>query len=36
MPQQYPMAIVKVKDGRAVMMRDPDVGGFVELWQPTK
>ena len=28
--------IVKVKDGRAVMLRDPDVGGFVELWQPAK
>jgi len=28
--------IVKVKDGRAVMLRDPDVGGFVELWEPTK
>ncbi len=28
--------IVKVKDGRAVMMRDPDVGGFVELWQASK
>ncbi len=28
--------IVKVKDGRAVMLQDPDVGGFVELWQPTK
>jgi catechol 2,3-dioxygenase-like lactoylglutathione lyase family enzyme len=25
--------IVKVKDGRAVIIRDPDVGGFVELWQ---
>jgi catechol 2,3-dioxygenase-like lactoylglutathione lyase family enzyme len=25
--------IVKVKDGRAVIMQDPDVGGFVELWQ---
>lgn len=25
--------IVKVKDGRAVMLKDPDVGGFVELWQ---
>ncbi|MGD1212241.1 MAG: VOC family protein [Candidatus Acidiferrales bacterium] len=28
--------IVKVKDGRAVIIRDPDVGGFVELWQPAK
>jgi catechol 2,3-dioxygenase-like lactoylglutathione lyase family enzyme len=28
--------IIKVKDGRAVMLQDPDVGGFVELWQPTK
>jgi catechol 2,3-dioxygenase-like lactoylglutathione lyase family enzyme len=28
--------IVKVKDGRAVMLRDPDVGGFVELWEPKK
>jgi predicted enzyme related to lactoylglutathione lyase len=28
--------IVKVKDGRAVMLQDPDVGGFVELWQPSK
>jgi len=28
--------IVKVKDGRAVIMRDPDVGGFVELWQASK
>jgi len=28
--------IVKVQDGRAVMLQDPDVGGFVELWQPTK
>jgi catechol 2,3-dioxygenase-like lactoylglutathione lyase family enzyme len=28
--------IVKVKDGRAVMLRDPDVGGFVELWEPAK
>jgi catechol 2,3-dioxygenase-like lactoylglutathione lyase family enzyme len=26
--------IIKVKDGRAVIIRDPDVGGFVELWQP--
>ena len=26
--------IVKVPDGRAVMLRDPDVGGFVELWEP--
>jgi hypothetical protein len=28
--------IIKVKDGRAVMLQDPDVGGFVELWQPAK
>jgi catechol 2,3-dioxygenase-like lactoylglutathione lyase family enzyme len=28
--------IVKVKGGRAVIVRDPDVGGFVELWQPDK
>jgi catechol 2,3-dioxygenase-like lactoylglutathione lyase family enzyme len=28
--------IVKVKDGRAVILRDPDVGGFVELWEPAK
>jgi catechol 2,3-dioxygenase-like lactoylglutathione lyase family enzyme len=28
--------IVKVPDGRAVMMRDPDVGGFVELWEAKK
>ena len=28
--------IVKVKDGRAVILRDPDVGGFVELWEPKK
>ncbi|HKV05048.1 MAG TPA: VOC family protein [Candidatus Acidoferrales bacterium] len=28
--------IVKVKDGRAVMLQDPDVGGFVELWEPAK
>jgi len=28
--------IVKVKDGRAVMLRDPDVGGFVELFEPAK
>jgi catechol 2,3-dioxygenase-like lactoylglutathione lyase family enzyme len=28
--------IVKVKDGRAVMLQDPDVGGFVELWEPKK
>jgi len=25
-----------VKDGRAVMLRDPDVGGFLELWEPAK
>jgi len=28
--------IVKVSDGRAVMLRDPDVGGFLELWEPKK
>ncbi|HXX43093.1 MAG TPA: VOC family protein, partial [Candidatus Acidoferrales bacterium] len=28
--------VMKVKDGRAVIIRDPDVGGFVELWQPNK
>jgi catechol 2,3-dioxygenase-like lactoylglutathione lyase family enzyme len=28
--------IVKVADGRAVMLRDPDVGGFIELWEPSK
>jgi catechol 2,3-dioxygenase-like lactoylglutathione lyase family enzyme len=28
--------IVRVKDGRAVMLQDPDVGGFVELWEPAK
>jgi catechol 2,3-dioxygenase-like lactoylglutathione lyase family enzyme len=28
--------IVKVKDGRAVMLQDPDVGGFLELWQASK
>jgi catechol 2,3-dioxygenase-like lactoylglutathione lyase family enzyme len=28
--------IVKVKDGRAVMLRDPDVGGFLELWESSK
>jgi len=28
--------IVKVKDGRAVMLQDPDVGGFVELWEPER
>jgi catechol 2,3-dioxygenase-like lactoylglutathione lyase family enzyme len=28
--------IVKTKDGRAVIIRDPDVGGFVELWEPKK
>jgi len=28
--------IVKMKDGRAVMLRDPDIGGFVELWEPAK
>jgi catechol 2,3-dioxygenase-like lactoylglutathione lyase family enzyme len=28
--------IVKLKDGRAVMLQDPDVGGFVELWESSK
>jgi catechol 2,3-dioxygenase-like lactoylglutathione lyase family enzyme len=28
--------IVKLKDGRAVMLKDPDVGGFVELWEQKK
>lgn len=28
--------VVKVKGGRAVIVRDPDVGGFVELFEPTK
>lgn len=28
--------IVKVADGRAVIIRDPDVGGFDELWEPSK
>ena len=28
--------IVKTPDGRAVIVRDPDVGGFVELWQAKK
>lgn len=28
--------IVKVKDGRAVMLQDPDVGGFLELWEAKK
>ena len=28
--------IVKVKGGCAVIVRDPDVGGFVELWEPSK
>jgi catechol 2,3-dioxygenase-like lactoylglutathione lyase family enzyme len=28
--------IMKVKDGRAVIVRDPDVGGFVELWEAKK
>jgi uncharacterized glyoxalase superfamily protein PhnB len=28
--------IVKVNGGRAVMLRDPDVGGFVELFEPAK
>jgi catechol 2,3-dioxygenase-like lactoylglutathione lyase family enzyme len=28
--------IVKVPDGRAVIIKDPDVGGFVELWQAKK
>jgi catechol 2,3-dioxygenase-like lactoylglutathione lyase family enzyme len=28
--------IIKVPDGRAVVVKDPDVGGFVELWQAKK
>ncbi len=28
--------IIKVPDGRAVIVKDPDVGGFVELWQAKK
>jgi catechol 2,3-dioxygenase-like lactoylglutathione lyase family enzyme len=28
--------IVKTADGRAVVVRDPDVGGFVELWEAKK
>jgi catechol 2,3-dioxygenase-like lactoylglutathione lyase family enzyme len=28
--------IIKTKDGRAVMLKDPDIGAFVELWQPSK
>jgi catechol 2,3-dioxygenase-like lactoylglutathione lyase family enzyme len=28
--------IVKVPDGRAVVVKDPDVGGFVELWEAKK
>jgi len=28
--------IVKVADGRAVLLRDPDVGGFLELWEPAQ
>jgi catechol 2,3-dioxygenase-like lactoylglutathione lyase family enzyme len=28
--------IVKTPDGRAVVVKDPDVGGFVELWQAKK
>ena len=28
--------IVEVSDGRAVMLRDPDVGGFVALWEPAQ
>jgi len=28
--------IMKVSDGRAVMLQDPDVGGFVELWESSK
>ena len=27
--------IVNMPGGRAVMIRDPDVGGFVELWEPS-
>ena len=26
--------IVKMPGGRAVIIRDPDVGGFIELWEP--
>jgi catechol 2,3-dioxygenase-like lactoylglutathione lyase family enzyme len=28
--------IVEVADGRSVMIRDPDVGGFIELWERGK
>lgn len=28
--------IVTTADGRAVLIRDPDVGGFIELWEPTR
>ena len=28
--------IIKIPDGRAGMLRDPDVGGFVELWESSK
>jgi catechol 2,3-dioxygenase-like lactoylglutathione lyase family enzyme len=28
--------IVKTPDGRAVVVKDPDVGGFVELWEAKK
>lgn len=28
--------ITKVADGRAVVIRDPDVGGFIELWEPAR
>jgi hypothetical protein len=28
--------IVKLQDGRAVVVQDPDVGGFIELFQPKK
>ena len=28
--------IVEVGDGRAVVLRDPDVGGLIQLWQPNE
>lgn len=28
--------IIEVEDGRAVLLRDPGVGGFLELWEPSK
>jgi catechol 2,3-dioxygenase-like lactoylglutathione lyase family enzyme len=27
-------AIVDMEGGRAVLLRDPDVGGYIQLWQP--